>query len=213
MDTMIYRSEWMNLTFSRRTWRKHCSQSSGTRGYECMSLLFQTHNDAAPLFDHAIALTMREHVRQDDAQAVRRIVADTGFFRPDEVDVAVELVERRLSEGLASGYHFVFAENSDRVIGYACHGPIACTIGSHDLYWIVVDPLRQRGGLGRQLLRESEKRIAAAGGRRIYIETSGKSQYEPTRRFYERCGYQLEARLPSFYADGDDKLIYTRVLS
>ena len=178
-----------------------------------MSLLFQTQDDAAPLFDRSSAATLRDQVRQDDAKAVRQLVADTGFFRPDEVDVAVELVERRLTDGLASGYHFVFAVDSDRVIGYACHGPIACTIGSHDLYWIVVDPTRQRGGLGRQLLRESEKQIAATGGRRVYIETSGKPQYEPTRRFYERCGYQIEARLPSFYADDDDKIIYKRRLS
>ena len=177
-----------------------------------MSLLFQTQDEPAPLFDRSSAPTLRDHVRQDDAQAVRRIVADTGFFRPDEVDVAVELVERRLTEGLASGYHFVFAEDSDRVVGYACHGPIACTIGSHDLYWIVVDPSRQRGGLGRQLLRESEKQIAATGGRRVYIETSGKPQYEPTRLFYERCGYEIESRLPSFYGDGDDKVIYKRII-
>lgn len=178
-----------------------------------MNLMFQTQEDAAPLFDRVAAATMREHVRHDDVLAVRQLVADTGFFRPDEVDVAVELVERRLTEGPASGYHFVFAEDSDRVIGYACHGPIACTIGSHDLYWIVVDPSRQRAGLGRQLLRESEKRIAAMGGRRVYIETSGKPQYEPTRRFYERCEYQVEARLPSFYGEGDDKIIFKRVLS
>jgi len=156
---------------------------------------------------------MREHVRQDDVDAVRHLVAGTGFFRPDEVDVAVELVETRLKQGAASGYHFVFAEDADRVIGYACHGPIACTLGSHDLYWIAVDATRQRGGLGRKLLREAEKQIAAAGGRRVYIETSGKPQYEPTRQFYERCGYRLEARLPSFYAEGDDKLIYQRVLT
>jgi len=178
-----------------------------------MSLLFETRDHAAPLFDRSSVPLLREQVRQDDAQAVRQLVANTGFFRPDEVDVAVELVERRLTEGLASGYHFVFAEDSDRVIGYACHGPIACTLGSHDLYWIVVDLTRQRGGVGRLLLREAEKQIAAGGGRRIYIETSGKPQYEPTRQFYERCGYHVEARLPSFYADGDDKIIYKRALA
>ena len=177
-----------------------------------MNQLFQTQGDVAPLFDRPSAPTLREHVRQDDAAAVRRLVSGTGFFRPDEGDVAVELVEARLNQGAASGYHFVFAEDSDRVVGYACHGPIACTLGSHDLYWIAVDQSRQRGGLGRLLLREAEKQIAAAGGRRVYIETSGKPQYEPTRQFYERCGYRLEARLPSFYAEGDDKLIYVRVV-
>lgn len=178
-----------------------------------MNLSFETRTPVAPSSAWSVAPALREQVREEDAAAVRSLVAGTGFFRPDEVDVAVELVETRLKQGAASGYHFVFAEDGDRVIGYACHGPIACTLGSHDLYWIAVDSTRQRGGLGRQLLRAAEKQIAAAGGRRVYIETSGKPQYEPTRQFYERCGYRLEARLPSFYAEGDDKLIYQRVLT
>jgi len=178
-----------------------------------MSLLFKTLDDAATRFDRSAVPTLRDTVRQDDVHAVRQLVADTGFFRPDEIDVAVELVARRLGEGPASGYHFVFAEDAGRVVGYACHGPIACTIGSHDLYWIAVDPARQRGGLGRLLLREAERQIATSGGRRVYIETSGKPQYESTRQFYERCGYTVEASLPSFYGDGDDKIIYKRLLA
>ena len=49
-------------------------------------------------------------------------------------------------------------------------------------------------------------------GRRIYIETSAKPQYEPTRSFYVRCGYVEEARFRDFYAPGDDKLVYGKSL-
>ena len=31
------------------------------------------------------------------------------------------------------------------MIGYVCYGPIACTVGSFDLYWIAVDRRRARG--------------------------------------------------------------------
>ena len=51
-----------------------------------------------------------------------------------------------------------------------------------------------------------------AGGRRVYVETSGRAQYEPTRRFYEACGYAREAVLTDFYAPGDDKVIYGQSL-
>ena len=55
----------------------------------------------------------RTEPKPDDIAAIRRIVASTGFFRPDEIAVAVELVEERLARGLeASGYHFVFAEDA-----------------------------------------------------------------------------------------------------
>ena len=147
-----------------------------------------------------------------DRDAVRRIVDRTGFFRPDEVDVAVELVEERLSRGPASGYHFVFAQADDSVVGYACFGPIACTLASFDLYWIAVDPQHQGQGIGHRLMNAAEVRIAEAGGQRIYIDTSGQPKYAPTRAFYERTGFRCDARLADFYAPGDDRIIFVKVL-
>lgn len=154
----------------------------------------------------------RNDVLPADRDAVARIVAATGFFRDDEIAVAVELVDERLAKGEASGYHFVFAEVDGVVAGYACYGAIACTIWSYDLYWIAVDPAYQGHGLGRSLLDESERRIRERGGRRVYIETSGKPQYLPTRGFYERCGYRIEAELAEFYGPNDPKIVYVKAL-
>lgn len=153
-------------------------------------------------------LVLRSEVRASDADAVRDIVASTGFFHDYEIEVAVELVVERLGRGEASGYHFVFGEVEGRVIGYACYGPIACTVGSFDLYWIAVHRDWQGRGAGRALLAEAEQRIAAAGGRRIYVETSSRDQYTPTRAYYEHNGYVCEAVLKEFYAPGDDKVVY-----
>lgn len=155
-------------------------------------------------------LTFRHTPCPEDRDAIRGIVASTGFFTDAEVDVAVELIDERLTRGEASGYHFVFAEENDETIGYACYGPIACTVGSYDLYWIAVDNAHRGQGHGRRILAEAEQCMAAAGARRIYIETSGREQYAPTRTFYEHCGYRLEATLNDFYAPGDPKLIYSR---
>jgi ribosomal protein S18 acetylase RimI-like enzyme len=151
-------------------------------------------------------------VHDTDRDAVRSIVERTGFFRPDEADVAVELVDEHLSRGLASGYNFVFAEVKDRVVGYACYGPIACTLASFDLYWIAVDPEFQGQGLGRAVLRAAESQIVTTGGDRIYVDTSGQAKYCSTRRFYERQGFRCEARLVDFYAPGDDRIIYTKAI-
>lgn len=157
-------------------------------------------------------IVMRHHVEPEDRDCVRRIVESTAMFRPDEVGVAVELVDERLAKGEASGYHFAFAELDGKVAGYACFGPIACTISSFDLYWIAVAPELQGRGLGQRLVDESERQIRALGGQRVYIDTSGRAQYEPTRRFYERCGYAVQAVLPEFYAPGDDRVIFFKRL-
>jgi GNAT superfamily N-acetyltransferase len=157
-------------------------------------------------------IKLRDDVAAADASHVRRIVESTGFFHGYEVDVAVELVDARLAQGPASGYHFVFAEVHGETIGYACYGPIACTQASYDLYWIAVEEGKRGSGLGRKLLEASEQRIAAAGGLRVYVETSSKPQYEPTRQFYLRCGYHIEATLVDFYAPGDGKVIFVKAL-
>ncbi|MBI4719288.1 MAG: GNAT family N-acetyltransferase [Planctomycetes bacterium] len=158
------------------------------------------------------ALTFRDEVRPTDGAAVRTIVESAGFFHPHEVEVAVELVQERLGKGRASGYLFLFAEVAGTVAGYTCFGEIPCTEGSYDLYWIAVDARLRGQGLGRELLRRSEETIAASGGRQVYIETSSRPLYDPTRAFYVRCGYHEAARLPDFYARGDAKVIYVRHL-
>jgi GNAT superfamily N-acetyltransferase len=159
------------------------------------------------------AYSLRVAVVPGDPDAIRELAALTGFFRPDEIEIAAELAAERLSRGPASGYEFLFAESAGQLIGFACFGPIACTVGSYDLYWIAVDPHWQRKGIGRRLIAEVESLVVRAGGRRIYVDTSGQPKYEPTRAFYERCGYTLPARLADFYAPGDDKVIYAKALA
>ena len=154
----------------------------------------------------------RYEVAPADRLAVRAAVESTGFFSPAETDVAVGLVDERLAKGPASGYEFVFAEEGGELLGYSCFGPIAATEASFDLYWIVVAKNRQRAGIGRALLAESERLIRAAGGCRIYVETSSRNQYEPTRAFYDRGGYQIAAVLDDFYAPGDGKVVFVKVL-
>jgi len=185
-------------------------------------------------------LFFRYEPRTSDREQIRRIVESTGFFFPYEVDVAVALLETRLEEGeSASGYSFVFAEKSPRqsmesspsqgsttptsatptsepqlhVVGYACFGPIACTQSSYDLFWIAVENSGQRRGIGKKILTHVEQRIREAGGKRVYVETSNRDQYRPTRTFYESAGYKKEAVLIDFYAPGDDKVIYVRALN
>ncbi|HSD94608.1 MAG TPA: hypothetical protein VLA94_04205, partial [Syntrophales bacterium] len=78
-------------------------------------------------------VTLRTSVRREDGEVIRDIVSSTGVFRPDEIGIAVELLEERLRVGLASGYHFIFAEREGRTLGYSCYGPVPLTLNSYDL--------------------------------------------------------------------------------
>jgi len=155
-------------------------------------------------------MTIRHDITPADPGAIRAIVESSGFFHDYEVDVAVELAEERLAKGEQSGYHFRFADVEGQTVGYTCYGPIACTAGSYDFYWIAVHQQARGGGIGKALIRETEAAIWAEGGRAIWVETYSSSQYEPTRRFYLACGYQEAARMADFYAPGDDKVVYVK---
>jgi ribosomal protein S18 acetylase RimI-like enzyme len=44
------------------------------------------------------------------------------------------------------------------------------------------------------------------------VETAGTDDYAGARAFYAALGYVAQARLPDFYADGVDKVIYWKRL-
>ena len=158
------------------------------------------------------AVRMRTRARPADLPALRRLVASTRVFYPEERAIALELLEERLRRGPKSGYEFIFAERRGELVGYCAWGPVPLTKGSFDLYWIAVAPRAQRLGIGRRLMKLVERAVARRGGGRLYIETSSRAAYARTRRFYRAAGYRPAARLRHFYARGDHKLVFCKTL-
>src|SRR2546430_2399085 len=115
---------------------------------------------------------------------LERLTRATGLFHPEEVAIAVELLDESLAGD--DDYRFIGAYAGEELAGYACWGPIPGTQGTYDLYWIVVDPPRQGQGVGSQLLREVEATLRTHQGRLIVVETSSRPSYAATRAFYER---------------------------
>lgn len=159
-----------------------------------------------------LSTRFRGEVRSEDCEHVRRIVSSSGFFSPEEVLVAVELVQERLGKGLSSGYHFLFAEYGGSPVGYTCFGLIACTKASYDLYWIAVSNDFRGLGIGGELLSKSLRIMKGLGSLRVYVETSSRAQYDVTRSFYRKRGFLEEAVLKDFYDLGDHKVIYVRAI-
>lgn len=157
-------------------------------------------------------MTFRERPRPADVGAVRSLVEATRMFRPDEADIAVELVADGVEKQAKSEYQFLFADGERGLDGYICFGRTACTIGTWDLFWIAVDPNLQGKGLGRRLVVAMEDAIRTASGRMITVDTSGRADYTPTRAFYERVGYRVGATFPDFYAPGDAKVVFIKRL-
>ncbi len=156
---------------------------------------------------------MISKAKPGDGDGIQHITATAGVFSPEEVGCVAEIWEEYLQGGSEkTGYYFIVMKEEGKILGYACYGPRALTDGTYDLYWIAADRTVKRRGVGRALMEQSEKDVAALGGRLLVVETSGKTEYAPTRAFYEGIGYDKAAVITDFYADGDDLVVYTKKL-
>lgn len=145
-----------------------------------------------------------------DRERILALTRKTGFFRPDEIEIAREVLDEALREGPGGHYQSFVIEVDGTVAGWVCCGPTPCTVGTWDIYWIAVDPAYQKRSLGRALLHHVEACIRERGGRMAVLETSGREDYLPTRGFYLKCGYAEAAVIRDYYAPGDSMVLYIK---
>jgi ribosomal protein S18 acetylase RimI-like enzyme len=158
-------------------------------------------------------LSIIRPAEEQDREAILRISSAVGVFTEEEVATVDELLQAHLYDPEQEDYDFfVASDDQNRVLGFVCFGPTALTEGVFDLYWIAVDKSLHNRGVGRSLLEWTEEHLRAAGGRLLVVETSGTPEYAPTRRFYERLGYDGHLAVPDFYRPGDDLIIYSKHL-
>ena len=152
-----------------------------------------------------------------DRPRLAELLAATGAFNADEIQVALSLFDVSLAPEDASpeDYEFLgaFEESDGRLVGYACFGATPATDGTYDLYWLAVDPAAQGRGVGMALVRAVEEKLLDRGARLLVVETSSRPDYAGTRRFYARSGYSEAARVRDFYAPADDRIVLTTRLT
>ncbi len=151
-------------------------------------------------------------MKQKHMQQVKDIVAETFNFTDEEKSVAYELIDESIADE-NEGYYksFVFL-NDDNVEGFYCVGKRSLTNGVYDLYWIVVKTISYNKGIGKGLIRHCEDYVIKNKGRLILAETSSKDSYFNTRKFYEKCNYNIVSEIKDFYSIGDDLIVYGKYL-
>ena len=170
--------------------------------------------------------TILKGIIAEDRNAIEEILRSTDFFYEFEIQTALELAElvKALEEKFgisaaapaAAGAGAAAVEekiiDDDGLIAFANYGKNDFSTHSWELYWIAVHQNSRNKKLGSVILKVIEEDIRKAGGKILWIETSGRPHYASTEAFYKRNGYDLHASLKDFYADGDPKQIYSKVL-
>ena len=145
------------------------------------------------------------------------ILSQGAGFRSEEVACAIELLDAALeaSDEQRDGYEARVAVEDDDgalVLGYACFGATPMTAAAYDLYWLVVGEATRGRGIGAALVDAVGAELKQRGGRVIRVETSSLEGQGGARRFYEKTGFKLAGAIPDFYRDGDDLLVFAKVL-
>ncbi len=149
-----------------------------------------------------------------DRATLHSMLINSHVFTTEEIDVAMELIDIVLKDGTQKDYKIdCMADDRDQPVGYICYGPIPMTQGTFDLYWIAVNPDFQRQEVGSKLLDFLEEGVKEKGGRMILADTSTVPQYEKTKSFYLRNGFQEVARVPDYYHPGNDRITFCKRLS
>ncbi|MCE1254224.1 MAG: GNAT family N-acetyltransferase [Anaerolineae bacterium] len=147
-----------------------------------------------------------------DLEQILDISREVGVFSDEEVDTVDELFQGYLSDAVKSGYNFLSCREDGKILGFACWGPTALTMGTIDLYWICTDKNAQGRGVAARLFKAVEDYARQAGRWLIVIWTSSKLEYEAARRFYLKMGCKLTTQIADFYDHGDDLCVFIRRL-
>lgn len=157
--------------------------------------------------------------KPDDMAAILSIAEAIGFQSRE-----LEMVNQLLADYFADGngnvslsdsntqrFWLTNHQDNDRVIGVAYCEPERMTDQTWNLQLIAVHPDHQGQGHGGKLLRHVEETLKACCGRMLLVETL--ASFDLAQAFYRKYGYQEEARIRDFYAAGDDKVVFRKVLT
>lgn len=143
-----------------------------------------------------------------DTPALVALADRTGVFKPHEIVALREVLDDYHAGTYGPGHAARTWDAGGGPAGFVYYAPTAMTDRTWELWWIAVGTSHQGRGLGGAMLAAVEAAVRAADGRLLLIETSSTPAYAPTRGFYLKHGYTAAARVPDFYADGDDKVIF-----
>jgi ribosomal protein S18 acetylase RimI-like enzyme len=155
---------------------------------------------------------MIRSVTPDDTDALMNLADAVGLFQPHELEELGYMLAGYFDGSLGSE-HFWLTYDDGGPVGVAYFAPEQYADGTWNLYFIAVHPEHQGKGYGAALLRYVEQTLAARGERLLLVETSGLPNFERTRAFYRKHGYDEEARIREFYKAGDDKIIFRKALA
>lgn len=144
----------------------------------------------------------------DDLTSAKDVIDTTGLFPGEMLD---EMAAPFLT-GIASDDLWFVATDEQVVLGLVYCSQERMTDGTWNLLLIAVRESEQGHGVGSRLTRHLEQALSERNGRVLIVETSALPDFDRTRAVYRTLEYVEVARIPEFYAVGEDKVVFWKLL-
>ena len=143
----------------------------------------------------------------EDIAGLTAVLDGTGLFPS-------EMLPEMLAPSLAGETEafWLTCHYDGEAVGLCYTVPEELADGTWNMLALAVRPDLQGNGLGAALVAAAEQRLTEMGQRILLVDTSGTDGFALTRSFYAKIGYEEEARIRDFWADGDDKVIFRKAL-
>lgn len=148
------------------------------------------------------------NIVKEDLPYLKKVIDTSGLFPSEMLD---DMVASYFTDPNTEEIWLTKRQNG-KAISIAYCAPERLTDGTYNLYLIAVRRDLQGMGIGKEMMTHIEQMLAAKGNRVLLVETSGLPDFEATRKFYDKCGYQREALIRDFYREGEDKVVFWKKL-
>jgi GNAT superfamily N-acetyltransferase len=171
------------------------------------------HNNCCHIFSFILLeFAVIRPITSNDTNALIALADSIQLFSSDELEELHQLLTASLRKD-GDTHPFWLTDDDDGLVGLAYCEPERMTSGTWNLQLIGVHPTHQRQGRGAKLLFFLEQTLVDRGARILLVETMGTPDFEHVRAFYRKNGYDEEARIREFYAEGADKVVFRKALS
>ncbi|QJF53041.1 GNAT family N-acetyltransferase [Roseobacter ponti] len=143
----------------------------------------------------------------DDIPHLKTVLDETGLFPPDMLE---DLMAPALSGETGEFWLAGCIAGVPAGLCYTKREELA--EGAWNMLALGVRPGCQRDGLGLAIVKGSEAHLRTSGERLLIVETSGTEDFAAARAFYASAGYEREACIRDFWATGDDKVVFRKLL-
>lgn len=146
-------------------------------------------------------------VTPEDLPFLKAVIEANDLFPSDMLD---DMISEYFNNQNSKDFWLTYQDSQPVAIAYCV--PEKMTEGTWNLLLIAVHPDYQGKGYGTSILHYIEHWLADRGERLLLVETSSLDDFERSRAFYLKCGYETEARIREFYQSGEDKIVFRKLL-